>query len=149
MCEIRRATRRDAKAVAELVDLLFVELGAGNVDPCDRSDTAEHVLSAESSVFGFVAHQRDEMVGIILVNEGMAMYAGGAFGQITELYVKPRRRSAGVAARLIHEAITLGKTQGWHRIDVGAPHQPQWARSLNFYLSVGFVEVGPRLRLDL
>ncbi|SAL29405.1 Acetyltransferase (GNAT) family protein [Caballeronia udeis] len=149
MCEIRRATRKDAKAVGKLVDLLFVELGGGKVDPCDRTDIAEHVLSAERSVFGFVAHQRDEMVGVILVNEGMAMYAGGRFGQITELYVKPEHRSAGVAARLVHEAIALGRTHGWHRMDVGAPHQPQWTRSLHFYLSIGFVEVGPRLRLDL
>lgn len=29
---------------------------------------------------------------------------------------------------------------------VGAPHQPEWARTLSFCLRNGFDEVGPRLR---
>jgi GNAT superfamily N-acetyltransferase len=147
--QIRRATSNDAHSVAVLVDLLFVELGNGKVISTDRVGLAERMLSAVSDVFCFLAHDEDEPIGVMLVNEGLAMYAGGAFGQITELYVKPPHRSEGVAAQLIHAAVDLGTTRGWHRIDVGAPRQPQWSRSLHFYLSVGFVEVGPRLRLDL
>jgi GNAT superfamily N-acetyltransferase len=149
MIEVRRATAKDAKVVASLVDRLLVELGDGKVGPSDRTEVAASVLSVERGVFCYLAHQREEGVGVILANEGMAMYAGGAFGQITELYVKPGHRSAGVAAWLIREVAAMGRAQGWHRIDVGAPHQPEWSRSLHFYLSLGFVEVGPRLRLDL
>jgi hypothetical protein len=54
-----------------------------------------------------------------------------------------------MAAALVHEATKFGKERGWKRLDVGAPGQPSWARTLAFYLSAGFVEVGPRLRLDL
>ena len=77
------------------------------------------------------------------------MYASGAFGQVTEFYVKPKHRSVGIAARLIQEVAAMGRTQRQHRIDVGGSHQPEWSRSLHFDLSLGFVEVGPRLRMDL
>jgi hypothetical protein len=54
-----------------------------------------------------------------------------------------------LAAALVREAARFGKERGWKRLDVGAPGQPRWSRTLAFYLSAGFVEVGPRLRLDL
>lgn len=148
MIQIRRATSDDAQAVANLADQLFVELGGGKVSSSDRADLAASVLSVQSSVFCFLAHYQDEPVGLILVHEGVAMFAGGAFGQITELYVKPEHRSKGVAARLVYEATAAGKARGWHRIDVGAPPQPDWHRTVTFYQANEFVEVGPRLKLE-
>ncbi|WP_408340155.1 GNAT family N-acetyltransferase [Paraburkholderia sp. RL17-337-BIB-A] len=121
----------------------------GQLEPADRMSIAETVLNQTSRSFGYVALEGDSPVGVLLMTEGMAIYAGGAFGQITELYVRPEYRSRGLAAALIREATKLGMKRGWKRLDVGAPGQPRWARTLAFYLSVGFVEVGPRLRLDL
>ncbi len=77
------------------------------------------------------------------------MFARGAFGQITELYVRPELRSAGIAARLLEQAVAHARDRGWHRIDVGAPRQPDWAQTVAFYKAHGFVEVGPRLKLAL
>jgi hypothetical protein len=50
---------------------------------------------------------------------------------------------------LIGAGAKLGRERGWGRLEVGAPRQPAWERSLNFYLGAGFAEVGPRLRLPL
>ncbi|WP_408734214.1 GNAT family N-acetyltransferase [Paraburkholderia bannensis] len=66
-------------------------------------------------------------VGVLLLSEGYAMFARGAFGQITELYVRPELRSASIAARLLEQAVAHARDRGWHRIDVGAPRQPDWA----------------------
>jgi GNAT superfamily N-acetyltransferase len=76
----------------------------------------------------------------------MAIYAGGRFGEITELYVSPAHRSKGIAPILITAATSIGRQKGWKRLEVGAPDQPAWSRTLSFYLREGFEEVGPRLR---
>lgn len=146
---IRPVAPADARSVAHLVDELLVELHHGELEPADRVSIAETVLAQTSRSFGYLALEGDSPVGVLLMTEAMAIYAGGAFGQITELYVRPECRSGGLAAALVREAARFGKERGWKRLDVGAPVQPRWARTLAFYLSAGFVEVGPRLRLDL
>ncbi|MFM0550374.1 GNAT family N-acetyltransferase [Paraburkholderia sediminicola] len=146
---IRPVAPTDARSVAHLVDELLVELHHGELEPADRVSIAETVLAQTSRCFGYLALEGDSPVGVLLMTEAMAIYAGGAFGQITELYVRPECRSGGLAAALVREAARFGKERGWKRLDVGAPVQPRWARTLAFYLSAGFVEVGPRLRLDL
>lgn len=84
-----------------------------------------------------------------MLAESVAIYAGGMFGVITELYVMPEWRSAGVARKLIDAGIALGRERRWDRLEVGAPHQPAWERTLNFYLRAGFTIVGPRLQFRL
>ncbi|MFT4064719.1 GNAT family N-acetyltransferase [Paraburkholderia sp.] len=146
---IRPVAPTDAGSVACLVDELLAELHHGERDTADRMSIAEAVLKQTSRSFGYLALEGDSPVGVLLMTEGIAIYAGGAFGQITELYVRPEYRSGGVAAALVGEAVKFGRERGWKRLDVGAPRQPRWSRTLAFYLSAGFVEVGPRLRVDL
>lgn len=146
---IRLVEPTDARSVARLVEELLVELHNGELEPADRVSVAEAVLAQTDRSFGYLAFEADSPVGVLLMTEGMAIYAGGAFGQITELYVRPEYRSGGLAAALVRAAARFGKERGWKRLDVGAPRQPRWARTLVFYLSAGFIEVGPRLRLDL
>ncbi|MFM0392187.1 GNAT family N-acetyltransferase [Paraburkholderia phytofirmans] len=146
---IRPVAPTDARSVARLVEELLVELHNGELEPADRVCVAEAVLAQTDRSFGYLALEGDSPVGVLLMTEGMAIYAGGAFGQVTELYVRPECRSGGLAAALVREAARFGKERGWKRLDVGAPGQPRWARTLAFYLSAGFIEVGPRLRLDL
>lgn len=85
-------------------------------------------------------------MGLLMLNECAAIYAGGRFGEISELYVEPEFRSDGVAAKLIEDAVRLGQGRNWNRLEVGAPDQPVWKRTFDFYLRNGFAEVGPRLR---
>ncbi|WP_322054489.1 GNAT family N-acetyltransferase [Paraburkholderia bannensis] len=144
--DIRAANTDDAPVVAELVAALLGELDGS---PGDLEAVARDVLMQEERVAGFLAFEGGRAVGVILLSEGYAMFARGAFGQITELYVRPELRSAGIAARLLAAAIEHGRVRGWRRIDVGAPPQPQWERTVSFYKSNGFVDVGPRLKLVL
>lgn len=146
MISFRRGAPSDAPAVAELVAALLTELGGA---PVDLEPVAKDVLARDDRVACFLAFDDDRAVGVILLSEGYAMFARGAFGQITELYVRPELRSAGIAARLLEQALSYGRGRGWRRIDVGAPTQPQWARTVAFYKANGFVDVGPRLKLVL
>jgi GNAT superfamily N-acetyltransferase len=88
-------------------------------------------------------------VGVIMLSESAALFAGGTYGVITELYVVPDQRTSGVAKLLVHAASELGRQRGWRQLEVGAPSQPKWRRSLAFYVNCGFTEIGPRLKLTL
>lgn len=147
--QVRRITVEDSQVVSNMAGALYAELRDENAVPGYRLDSVETVLRDNERSFGLVATSDERAVGLLMLTEGVAIFAGGAFGQITELYVKPEHRSRGIASLLVQRAAEFGRERGWKRMDVGAPHQPRWSRSLDFYRSEGFVEVGPRLRLDL
>ena len=144
MIFIRRADKVDAAPIARLVDALLSELSGSPSRYDERLAAASHLLSLDNRVFGFVAFALQQPVGVIILSENASIYAGGMFGLITELYVVPAQRSAGVATKLVDAAATLGWKRSWGRIEIDALE-----RSLKFYLSAGFVELGPRLHLLL
>lgn len=149
MTVVRRVDASDAAVVARLVDELLVELSGASSRYEQRLATAQTLLAAGDRVTGFLAVEDQHPLGVIMISESASIYAGGAFGVITELYVIPEKRSSGVAKLLIDATAALGRERSWSRVEVGAPHQPTWERSLKFYLRNGFVEVGPRLQLLL
>lgn len=142
----RILTAEDAKLAAEFVARLIAELAPGHLpDLSVLTDTAQRLLSGPT-VTGLAAFDGERAVGVLMLNECAAIYAGGRFGEITELYVVPEFRSRGVARRLVAAADDLAATSGWRRLEVGAPDQPAWARTKAFYEREGFSEVGPRLK---
>ena len=143
---LRALGREDAPVVAKLLHELLNELAReGGPSLGALRSTAEEVLSRDS-IDGALAFVEGQPVGVIMLNECMAIYAGGRFGEITELYVSPPYRSNGIAPMLIGAATAIGHRRGWKRLEVGAPDQPAWSRTLRFYVREGFEEVGPRLR---
>ena len=140
------ATSSDSDLVARFVAALLTELTGGQVvDPVSLETTALRLLGRDE-VIGIIASEQGQPVGLVMLNQCAAIYAGGLFGEITELYVVPEMRSQGVAAGLVDEAFALGRARGWNRVEVGAPSQPAWKRTVDFYQGHGFAEVGPRLR---
>ncbi|WP_127111917.1 GNAT family N-acetyltransferase [Shimia sediminis] len=141
----RNAAYADAPDVARLVGSLLEELG-GTAPDRDAILKTTSALMEEGAVIALLAHDKDEAIGVLMLNECAAIYAGGRFGEITELYVDPRYRSDGVAVALLSAARRVAQAKNWTRFEVGAPNQPAWNRTLQFYLREGFEEVGPRLR---
>lgn len=143
---VRPAQSKDAAIVACLVHALLDELSGGKPPAIEGvTEVAEAALS-EQSVVAAIAYADDEPVGVMTLNECVAIYAGGKFGEISELYVRQDMRSKGIAQQLLDYAQQEARARGWTRIEVGAPGQPEWHRTLNSYLRNGFDEVGPRLR---
>jgi GNAT superfamily N-acetyltransferase len=148
---VREASPEHAERVGSLVyDLLselYPNLGYSR-DPC--IDTARTLLAERKGVWSFLATTRDARdVGVITLNECAAIYAGGRFGEISELYVVREFRSQGVGGQLVEAAVALGKERGWPNLEVGAPGVPAWQRTVDFYLRCGFEDVGPRLDLRI
>ena len=143
---IRVADISDGSAVAELVHALIDELSGGSPPALAEMERTTATVLREPGVIAVLALVDRVPVGVMMLNECSAIYAGGRFGEISELYVRPDMRSLGVAAPLVEHARVEAKDRGWKRLELGAPEQPQWRRTLEFYLRNGFEEVGPRLR---
>ncbi len=150
---IRQAKSPDVDVVAELVHALLSELIAPGAELPKLGvvrASAVSVLNEDSGVWAFLAMDKQgDAVGILTLNECASIYAGGPFGEISELYVAPQTRSEGIGPELLKSAIEFGRTRRWGRLEVGAPDVPRWNRTVSFYLNNGFVEVGPRLKLLL
>lgn len=146
---LRPLTAADAGMAARFVSALIGELSPGlEPDVAAMTRTAAALL-ATPAVTGLAASLDGRAVGLILLNECAAIYAGGRFGEITELYVEPAHRSRGVVRALVAKAVDIGRLCGWTRLEVGAPGGPGWARTRAFYERQGFAEVGPRLKRPL
>ncbi len=148
--EIRRAGSEDGPMVGELAYLLVRELAPESADEISLDAyraTAAKLLGQDGGFWALLAYydQTERPCGLVTLNECAAIYAGGRFGEIPELFVAPDYRSRGVAAALVKAAVDFARGQGWHRLEVGAPDQPRWQRTMRFYFREGFTEVGPRL----
>lgn len=151
--EKRRARSDEGPIVGELAYLLVCEIAPEFADKISLDSyraTAAKLLGQGAGFWALLAYGPAESpCGLVTLNECAAIYAGGRFGEIPELFVAPDYRSRGVAAALIKAAVSFAKAQGWHRLEVGAPDQPRWQRTMDFYLKEGFLEVGPRLKYAL
>lgn len=150
--QIRFARAEEAEAIGHLVVAMERELWPeADIDEAAFVKGAKSLLaSPDSRYWAMVAENHEgEIVGILTMNECAAIYAAGAFGEIMEIYILPDLRSEGIGAQLIAEARRFGKEKGWPTLEVGAPAQPEWQQTYDFYIREGFREIGPRLELLL
>ncbi len=147
------AQPEEFEKVGFLVSRLLSELFPGDDEHSDSEkyiSAARQLLQAEDNVWALVAKTKSgEIVGILTLNQCSAIYSCGSFGEICELYVDDTERSSGIGEKLVDAAKQFAKHKGWPEIEVGAPPQPDWKRTFEFYLKQGFEYVGPRLYLKV
>lgn len=147
-----RASRSDLPEVLRLVERLLEEL-ADETDEFAGLDRARTFVDLEREGDGFVAllalDDAGAAAGVLTLTETFAIYAGGRYGVIDELYVEPAMRSAGIGRLLLEEALAVARERGWRRLDVTAPPGAAWSRTVAFYEANGFVFTGPKLRRAL
>jgi len=149
---VTQAGVEQAPVVFGLVEQLLRELGeeGDEAGPIDVAALAEAWRARHDQHFAFLARVGDSSeIGVVTVVESFAVYAGGPYGIINEMYVAPGYRSAGVGARLVEAVKSLGHARGWKRLDVTAPESARWARTRRFYEGLGFIFTGPKLKLLL
>lgn len=151
--QIQPATAVQANIIGQLTHELEHELWSGEEELPNRDffiQGAKKLLQPNTGFWAWLAtDDNGEAVGFIALNACAALYAGGAFGEISEIYVAPEARSTGLGKRLIETAVSFARTQNWPFLEVGAPSLPRWQRTVDFYRRQGFREIGPRLELEI
>lgn len=147
---IRRTMAEDAPLVAGMVDELLTEImqaigeQAFDVTPAGTASLLREFLDGDRYIV-FTAFSGDgRPAGFIALYESCALYAGGTFGTIPELYVRPEFRSSGLGQALLSEAKRFGETRGWTRLEVTTPPLPEFDRTVAFYEREGFSVTGGR-----
>lgn len=152
---INKATIKDSGLISKLIcELLkdFNQRSGSNfmIDASKIEETCKELLPRDNFA-GFIAIDNitNETVGMITIAQGTAIYNGGDFGVITELYVDRNIRSNGIGRLLIKNALEFARTQNWNKVEVGAPNKDEWPRTIEFYKKNGFEEKGPKLRVTI
>jgi GNAT superfamily N-acetyltransferase len=149
---IERVGFEEEEKIIEMVTKLLVELegDSAEFEGIDREKILADWKRNQDRVHAFFAKtDEDRIIGISTLVETFAIYAGGNYGVIDEMYVDPEFRSAGVGKMLIDAIKEFGRSRNWLRVDVTAPPEEQWKRTVRFYEKQGFVFTGPKLRFKL
>ena len=156
MNEIRviKASIKEVKTVVNLVAELLNDFNNKNnrnfiVDKDDLEKTTRKLIIREN--FGaFIAYDSESKPkGLITISEAFAIYNGGDFGVITELYVDRNSRSEGIGKLLLQSVFDFSDSMNWTKVEVGAPNAEEWPRTIEFYKRNGFKQKGPKLRIDI
>jgi len=149
---IVKLSLKEKNTIIALVHTLLREL-EGESDEfagIDQEKMLRELAQNEERFNAFAAlNERGEYAGILTLVETFAIYAGGNYGMIDEMYVAPEYRCRGVGKMLLAAAKEYGRAKRWRRIDVTAPPEEDWQRTVKFYEREGFVFTGPKLRCKL
>lgn len=154
---IEPARPDDAPVISQLVEELLQEITAAigspvfSFDPVGTENCVRTWLdNRQYTVFLARRTGAGIVVGLLALYESHALYAGGTFGTIPELYVRAGYRSNGVGRRLLEEAKRYARSRGWKRLEVTTPPLPQFDRTFAFYEQQGFgVSGGRKMKADL
>jgi GNAT superfamily N-acetyltransferase len=144
----------DLDIVVALVTELLGELGAEGREFAGIDTTELEAVLGEGLVSGrFIAllarDDSSEALGVLTLSETFAIYAGGRYGVIEEMYVRPAFRERGVGRALLERAVTVAADRGWRRLEVTAPEDDAGSGAARFYQRRGFRFSGSKLRLLL
>lgn len=151
MITIKKVQPKDFKKLVELIKKLLVELGdeASEIEKIDNKRVTAEMKENSSRHFAYFAFDENEVVGMITIAVIYAVYAGGDIGVINEMYVEPVYRSKGIGKMLVDKAKEIAKQKDWKRIDVTAPTEHKWVRTVKFYEKQGFKFTGPKLKFNI
>lgn len=151
---IIKATEKDINIIVDLVTKLLMDFnnrsGSAFIVDTGKLEGVTKNLVTRNNFGAFIAYDiKNTPVGLITLTEAFAIYNGGDFGVITELYVDGNSRSKGIGELLLQAAFKFAQEMNWTKIEVGAPNSDDWPRTLEFYIKNGFKPKGVKLRIEL
>ncbi|NRA59318.1 MAG: GNAT family N-acetyltransferase [Psychrobium sp.] len=145
---INAASVDDYQAVSALVQKLYHELDPVAAKELDGAaiDLLTKDLLSTQTIWAYIARHGGKNVGVITLHQCAAIYAGGVFGEISELYVDPDFRSTSVGESLVNVVVEKATQLNWKRLEVGSPPPDKSPRTIEFYENKGFKFLGARFR---
>jgi GNAT superfamily N-acetyltransferase len=146
---IEIASSSDAPTIAHLEKALLEEImdvtGQRHfeIDFQGLTTLAKKFIDERKSMF-IIAKSGETALGFIALYESHALYAGGSYGTISELFVQKENRSQGIAKLLFNKAREFSTNQGWKYFEVTTPPLPYFEKTIAFYKTLGFEIAGGR-----
>ena len=149
--KIETAQRHEIHVVLALIQELLAELGSEGQEfaHIDRGKLLTEIGGNLDSGRFMALLAKDESgtaVGVLTLSQSFALYAGGEYGTIDEMYVRPAYRCRGIGGRLVDAAVAEARERRWFRLDVTGPEDERAERAVDFYRRRGFEFTGPKLR---
>ena len=76
-------------------------------------------------------------VGLLTLVESFALYAGGEYGVIDEMYVRPEYRGQDVERQLLDEAVAIATRRRWFHLDITGREGDRNERAARFSRGLG------------
>jgi ribosomal protein S18 acetylase RimI-like enzyme len=131
---IEAAKSHEVYAVLELVEELLIEVVEQgqelpwisreklHADIRRNLDSDSGSRGAPGRLVAILAKESSGVaVGMLLMTQCFALYGGGEYGVIDELYVRPEYRGQDIERELLDEAVAISQRRGWVRLDVTGP----------------------------
>ena len=146
---IKQASEKDINVILLMMEKLYLELGKEkeSVKFLDKNLIKEILESGKTLILQALT-DTSEPCGMITLTESQAIYAGGKYGVIDEIYVSKKYRSLNIGKKLIKKAREIALEKNWKQLNVTAPAGNN-ERALKFYESNGFTFTGPKLKLKI
>lgn len=152
--KVVKASIKEVKTVVNLIAELLIDFNNKNnrnfiIDKDELAKTTRKLIIRKNFAAFIAYDSENKPKGLITISEAFAIYNGGDFGVITELYVDRSSRSEGIGKLLLQRVIDFSDSMNWKKIEVGAPNAEEWPRTIEFYKRNGFKEKGLKLRIDI
>jgi GNAT superfamily N-acetyltransferase len=76
-------------------------------------------------------------VGVLTLTQSFALYAGGEYGVIDEMYVRPEYRGQDLERQLLDEAVAIAQRRRWFHLDITGREGDQAQRAARFSRGLG------------
>lgn len=148
--KLEKANIDSIPLIIQLLKDLYIELGEEEESVVYLNERlVKEILDSQQTEVYLAYDHNHEVAGLVTLTECQSFYAGGKYGLIDEMFIKPGFRSNNIGSQIITDVKHIGKEKGWTRIDVTAPTEERWKRTVAFYERCGFVFTGPKLKLIL
>ena len=147
--EIASATENDSEVIVKLLSELYLELGEEKESIAFLSgEFIRFIINTEVTKI-YLVREEHQYIGIFTLTESQAIYAGGKYGIIDEMYISPDFRQKKIGEDILKYIFQIALKNNWKRVDVTAPTDEKWIRTRKFYEKNGFVFTGPKYKFKL
>lgn len=147
--EIESATKNDSEVIVKLLSELYLELGEEKESITFLTgEFIRFTINTEVTKI-YLVRQDHQYIGIFTLTESQAIYAGGKYGIIDEMYISPDYRQKKIGEKILKYILQIALKNKWKRVDVTAPTEEKWIRTREFYEKNGFVFTGPKYKFKL
>ncbi len=143
---IELADSKNIEKTLKLLTALYLELGEEKESLDYLNEELINKILATGNTHIYFGKMGVDIVGLFTLTESQAIYAGGIYGVIDEMYVLPAFRSQKIGKAFLEKIKKISIEKGWKRIDVTAPTEKKWKRTVQFYEKNDFIFTGPKLK---